>query len=46
MKGEINMLNIEPPTRIYIPKETDREKIIMLSQSNAPVRIYTPQSSQ
>lgn len=40
------MLHAEPPTRIYIPQESNREKIIMLSQSNAPVRIYTPSSSQ
>ncbi len=40
------MLNAEPPTRIYIPRESNKEKIMMLSQSNAPVRIYIPQSSQ
>lgn len=36
----------EPPTRIYTPQVSNRERILQLSQSNAPVRIYIPSVSQ
>lgn len=32
----------EPPTRIYEPKPSDTARIAELSQSNAPMKIYTP----
>lgn len=36
------MPNPEPPTRIYHPKPSDTARIAELSQSNAPVKVYTP----
>lgn len=36
------MQNPEPPTRIYQPKPSDTARITELSQSNAPVKVYTP----
>ncbi len=36
------MQSTEPETKIYEPKPTDYERINVLSQSDAPVRIYEP----
>ena len=36
------MMNAEPPVKIYIPQPSDVNRLTMLAQSNAPVRIYTP----
>lgn len=36
------MPNTEPPVKIYVPRPSDTERIAILAQSNAPVRIYTP----
>lgn len=36
----------EPPTRIYTPKASDPERILKLSRSDAPVRIYDPAISR
>ncbi len=32
----------EAPTKIYQPKQSDAARIAELSQSNAPVKVYTP----
>ncbi len=32
----------EQPTKIYQPKPSDTARIAELSQSNAPVKVYTP----
>ncbi len=32
----------EPPTKIYEPHTTDRARIAVLAQSDAPMRIYQP----
>jgi len=34
----------EAPTKIYIPHPSDPERLAVLAQSSAPVRIYIPQS--
>ncbi len=36
------MQNTEPPVKIYVPHPSDAERLAVLAQSNAPVRIYTP----
>lgn len=36
------MSNTEPPVKIYIPRPSDSERLAILAQSDAPVRIYTP----
>lgn len=36
------MFEVEPPMKIYIPKPSDAERLAVLAQSDAPVRIYTP----
>jgi len=36
------MQTTEPPTKVYHPKPTDTNRIAVLSQSNAPVKVYEP----
>jgi hypothetical protein len=36
------MQTAELPTKIYEPHCTDRERIELLAQSDAPMRIYSP----
>ncbi len=38
------MQTTEPPTKVYEPKPKNQERIAQLAQSNAPIRVYTPQS--
>ncbi len=36
------MQSTEPETKIYEPRPSDYERITVLSQRDAPVRIYEP----
>lgn len=36
-------MQTEEPTKIYEPKHSDAARLAELSQSTAPVRVYTPQ---
>ncbi len=40
------MQTADLPTKIYTPQPTDPARITALSQSNAPVKIYTPPIKQ
>lgn len=35
-------MQTELPTKIYEPQPKDAERIAQLSQSDAPVKVYTP----
>lgn len=35
-------MQTEQPTKIYEPKHSDAARLSELSQSNAPVKVYTP----
>lgn len=39
------MQTAELPTKIYEPKPTNQERITVLAQSDAPIKIYEPRGN-